>query len=160
MKLIILILSTLLCTSTSWARNQTGRLGVGFTQQFVNDVPALSFKLQKSSGFAMGAMAGMKLDDQDGGYAAGLKFYRIIFDEPQLNFYGATMLGLINDKENNQSKTGFQFDFTLGSEFHIPGLDSIGFSFEFGLSLNKLRNDLVIETMGDHIIKAAVHFYL
>ncbi len=139
--------------------DQIGRLGVGMTQALKNDMPALSFKLQRSPAFAMGGLLGMSTSDDDGGYGAGLKLYRIFFDEPQLNFYGAAMGALIKEKTLTRTRSGFQFDFTLGSEFAFSGLQSLGFSFEFGLSLNKL-DDFVVETVGYHFVVAAIHFYL
>ena len=138
---------------------QIGRLGVGMTQALKNDIPALSFKFQRSPAFAMGGMVGLSTDDQSGGYGAGLKLYRVFFDEPQLNFYGSVMGALIKEKNNGDSLSGYQFDFTLGSEFSFSGLQSLGFSFEFGISMNKKR-DMVIETVGNNFFVAAVHFYL
>lgn len=138
-----------------------GRLGLGFTNQLVNDVTALSFKLQKSPGFAMGGLLGISNNDNGGGYGAGLKIYKIIFDEPNLNFYGSAMGALLKQNEigSSVSNTGFQFDFTFGSEFTFKGIESLGFSVEFGLSLYKLT-DFIIETLGNNFIKAGVHFYL
>jgi hypothetical protein len=138
-----------------------GRLGLGFTNQLTNDITALSFKLQKSPGFAMGGLLGMSNKDEGGGYGAGLKIYKIIFDEPNLNFYGSVMGALLKENVTGSttSNTGFQFDFTFGSEFTFKGIESLGFSVEFGLSLYKLT-DLIIETLGNNFIKAGVHFYL
>jgi hypothetical protein len=141
------------------AMNRTGRLGAGFTNQLVNDLPAMSFKLQKSKSFAFGGVFGLDSSDT-GGWGAGVKVYRNIFDEPMANFY-ASMLGALTSKKSSatEDQSGFQFDFTLGSEFSFTGLNSIGFSFEFGLSLNKL-DDFVIQTVGNSFIVAGVHFYL
>jgi hypothetical protein len=48
---------------------------------------------------------------------------------------------------------------TLGTEFSFEGLESIGFSFEFGISINKL-DDVRIQTTGNNFVTAGVHFYL
>jgi hypothetical protein len=145
--------------SDAHALNRAGRLGIGFTNQLKNDVPALSFKVQRSKSFAFGGMAGLNNAD-DGGYGAGLKFYRIIFDEPQLNFYSsAAGIYLVDKRPNGSDKSGFQFDLTFGSEFSFTGLNSLGFSIEFGLSLNKI-DDFVVETVGRNFVLAQVHFYL
>lgn len=144
------------------AKDMVGRMGIGMTNNYMNGIPAISLKLQRTQLYGVGAMLGVKLSNQDnrGGYAGGLKFYRNIFDEPNLNFYGAGALSLININNKGNSETGFQIDATLGSEFHFTGLESLGFSFEFGLSLNRLYGDFVLETIGNHLIRAAIHFYL
>lgn len=141
------------------ALEKTNRLGVGMTNQLKNEFPALSFKIQKSKSFAFGGMAGISSSDTEGGYGVGLKFYRNIFDEPQLNFYLAGMGALLSNKIGGKSYSGFQFDLGFGSEFHFSGLNSLGFSFEFGVSANK-KKDFVFETLGNHFIVAGIHFYL
>lgn len=158
--LYCLVLLAFITASKAKAMDQIGRLGVGMTQALKTDLPALSFKLQKSPSFAMGGLVGISTDDNSGGYAAGIKLYRNFFDEPQLNFYGSFMGALVKRQTSaSTSQSGFQFDLTLGTEFSFVNLQSLGFSFEFGLSLNKL-DDFVVETVGYHFIVAAVHFYL
>ncbi len=141
------------------ALEKNNRLGVGMTNQLKNDFPALSFKIQKTKSFAYGAMAAVSTADQNGGYGVGVKVYRNIFDEPQLNFYLSGMGAILSNKIGGTSYSGFQFDLSFGSEFHFSGLNSIGFSFEFGASANK-KKDFVFETLGSHFIVAGIHFYL
>lgn len=159
-KVIALACLIIFTTDQAQARNVIGRLGVGFSQQLKNDIPSIDFKVQRSKLYAVGLLLGMKLNDTDGGWGAGVKLYRIIFDEPQLNFYAAGMIGAISQKQNNVSNSGFQVDATLGSEFSFTGLESIGFSFEMGLSVNKLEDDVTFETVGNSFIVAAIHFYI
>ncbi|MEI8347416.1 MAG: hypothetical protein WCG27_08110 [Pseudomonadota bacterium] len=145
---------------TANAADYRGRLGVGLSNQLMNDLPAISFKLQKSRAVSMGAVINASNHATNGGYGAGLKLYRNIFDEPQLTFYGALLGAYIDRKTTDKKdKTGFQFDLTMGSEFCFSGLQSLGFSFEFGVSFNKMT-DFVVETVGHNFITAAVHFYL
>jgi hypothetical protein len=94
-------------------------------------------------------------------YGAGVKFYRIIYDEPQLNFYLAGLLASQNYLDDNRTVNGFQMDGTLGTEFHFSGLESIGFSFEFGFSARSVApGGTSFQTLGDQMLTAAVHFYL
>lgn len=141
-----------------------GRMGVGATNQLANEIPALSFKLQQSKSFAIGGLLGLKSDQDRTLYGAGIKFYRIIFDEPLLNFYLAGLFATQNywDEQNDKTKTGFQVDATLGSEFHFQGIESLGFSIEFGFSARDVGKSegTSFETLGDNFIKAAIHFYL
>lgn len=129
------------------------------SNQLKSDIPAVSFKLQRSTAFAIGGQLAYNNDEDDGGHGAALKLYRNIFQEPQLIFYGSILAGLIEKKTGGTEESGFQFDFAMGSEFSFTGLNSIGFSFEFGASLNKL-DDFVIETVGDSFVVSSVHFYL
>ncbi len=135
------------------------RLGIGINNQIHSDFPALSFKMQKNKSFAFGGLFGYSSDSTNGGEEVGLKVYRNIFDEPQLNFYVAGMGAFLNNKVNSTSYSGFQFDLSLGSEFHFTGLNSIGFSFEFGVSAYK-KKEFVFQTLGNNFIVSALHFYL
>jgi len=157
----LVIITTLLSLSlSSKALERIGRLGIGMSNQFRTDLPAISFKIQKSKSTAIGALAAVDTDENEGGWGAGFKLYRNIFEEPQLNFYGAVLAAMINEKQGSgRSQSGFQFDLTMGSEFSFSGLSSLGFSFEFGVSLNKI-DDFRVQTVGDSFIVAAAHFYL
>lgn len=155
----VVLLSLLCFTQVSQAFDKMHRLGLGMSNQLKNDFPALSFKTQKNRSFAFGGLAGLSTDKNVGGYGVGLKVYRNIFDEPQLNFYFAGMGALLSNKINQTSYSGFQFDLSLGSEFHFTGLNSIGFSFEFGVSASKTK-EFVFQTLGNNFVVSAVHFYL
>lgn len=49
---------------------------------------------------------------------------------------------------------------TLGAEFFIPGLESVGFSFETGGALHNLSNgSMSFRTVGVSFIDAGMHFY-
>jgi hypothetical protein len=69
------------------------------------------------------------------------------------------MGALLSNKVNQISYSGFQFDLSLGSEFHLTGLNSLGFSFEFGVSAFK-KKEFIFQTLGDNFIVSEVHFYL
>jgi len=163
MKQKIFFLLLLSLPSLSWAADLRGRLGVGASNQLANSIPAISFKVQQSKTFALGGLLGFKSDQDNTLYGGGVKLYRIIFDEPQLNFYLAGLFAAQNYlDEDNKTKSGYQIDGTLGSEFHFSGLESIGFSFEFGVSARNVNpsGSLSLQTLADQFVKAAVHFYL
>ena len=157
-----LILIFLLIPSISFAADLRHRLGVGASNQLANDIPAISLKIQQSKTFAIGGLLGLKSDEDHTLYGVGLKFYRIIFDEPQLNFYLAGLFATENYIDGDKTKSGFQIDGTMGSEFHFQGLESIGFSFEFGLSARRTQPEggTTCGPLADQFVKAAVHFYL
>jgi hypothetical protein len=162
MKQIIFFVLFFLTTQT-FAADLRGRMGVGASNQLANGLPALSLKIQQSKTFALGGILGFKSNEDNTLYGVGLKFYRIIFDEPQLNFYMAGLLAsesYLDDED--KVKSGYQIDGTLGTEFHFSGLESIGFSFEFGITARNAQEEggTSLETLGDQFVKAAVHFYL
>lgn len=155
----ILALAILFISANTFAFDKVGRLGIGLSNELNNGIPAVSFKMQKNRSFAIGGLAGINSSETDGGFGVGLKFYRNIFDEPQLNFYLTGMGAILSSKINSTSYSGFQFDLGFGSEFHFTGLNSIGFSFEFGASAYKKKN-FVFQTMGNSFVVSGIHFYL
>lgn len=162
MKQLFLICALLMCTQ-AFSADLRGRMGIGATNQLANDIPAISLKIQQTKSFAIGGLVGFKTDNDETLYGAGIKFYRIIFDEPQLNFYLAGLFATENYlDEDEKVKSGYQIDGTFGTEFHFTGLESIGFSFEFGISARNANADdgATFQTLGDQFLKAGVHFYL
>lgn len=158
-KLLLFFLSFPFVTSV-YALNLQGRLGVGFTNQLITGEPALSFKLQRNYSFAIGGLLGVNSEEDETSYAAGLKLYKIIYDEPQLTFYLSGMAAFFTYLFEDESHNGHQFDGSFGSEFHFQGLESIGFSFEFGLGASRFEDKNRFGTIGNSFIKSAVHFYL
>jgi len=160
---ILLSLSLIVFNTSVHAADLRGRLGIGASNQLANDLPALSFKIQRYKTFALGGILGFRSNEEATLYGVGVKFYRIIFDEPQLNFY---LAGLFASEsfldEQRQVQSGYQVDGTLGTEFHFAGLESIGLSFEMGISARNVDplGGASIETLGDQFLKAAFHFYL
>jgi hypothetical protein len=151
-----------LIPTLTFAADLRGRMGLGMTNQLANDIPALSLKIQQSKTFALGAIVGFKSNQDQTLYGGGIKLYRIIFDEPQLNFYMAGLLASENYlNDDSKVESGYQVDGTFGTEFHFAGLESLGFSLEYGLSVRKVDDGgSTFQTLGDQIIRAGVHFYL
>ncbi|MCB9061784.1 MAG: hypothetical protein H6622_09705 [Halobacteriovoraceae bacterium] len=157
--IMAIITLTYIITPCTYADvDHTGKLGIGLTDQLANGLDGLSFKIRKSRSTAFGGVLGLSTKEIGGGIGAGLKFYRYLIEEPYLNFYTSAFAAFITRKTAIETQTGFQVDITLGSEFHFPSLESIGFSFEFGASMNKL-DEFVFETVGKSFVSAGIHFY-
>ncbi len=159
-KTTLICLLLLIFSSSSYAYSLLGRLGMGLTNQVDTDVTQLSIKMQKSKTLALGMLLGLKSDTDDTTYAIGGKIYKLIYDEPQLNFYSSMLVAIFNTTEDSETKSRFQLDASFGAEFALRGLESMGLSFEFGLSINNRGGDTSFQTVGDHIMQAAIHFYL
>lgn len=157
--LITLLISSFLYLHSANGTERIGRLGIGLTNQIKNGLPALSFKMQKSRSLSFGGMFNIDTSST-GGWGAGIKLYKNIFEEPQANFYSSVLAAITNTKQTaGGGKTGFQIDATFGSEFSFTGLTSLGFSFEAGVSFNKV-DDFAIQTVGNGFVTGSIHFYL
>lgn len=159
---ILLVFILVLCNvSKSRAMNLSGRLGLGLSNQVVSGIDALSLKLQRNRASAFGALIGVDSSSDASNYALGLKGYRVIYDEPQLNFYSAlTGIFFTYQDPDDSTDSGYQAEAALGTEFTFQGLESVGFSFEFGLGLTKHNGATSVKTIGHNVLVSAVHFYL
>ncbi len=158
MKRIVFLI--LLLTGSVSARDRVNRLGIGATNQLAIGLPGVSFKLQGSRAFSYGGVLSINSSGSNqSSFGAALKFYRNLYDEPHANFYVAALIGLLNSKLGNESSSSFQFDCNMGSEFSIPSLESLGFSFEAGLSLNSISG-FHINVKSSPYLLSSIHFYL
>ena len=157
--IILFIVLVTLC-APAHAMNLLGRLGVGTTNQVVTGINAISVKLQRNRSTALSGIFGINNSDDSSNYAVGAKVFRLIYDEPQLNFYSAFSAIMFTYQNDGDTVSGNQIDAGLGAEFSFQGLESIGFSFEFGFSMNKYNGAQNIQSYGHHIVSSAIHFYL
>ncbi|MEX0799104.1 MAG: hypothetical protein WD025_06650 [Bacteriovoracaceae bacterium] len=158
-----LIFALVLChIPQALSMNLSGRLGIGLSNQVVTGIDTLSLKLQRNRSSAFGGLLGVDSSSDSSTYALGVKGYRIIYDEPQLNFYSALsgVFFTYEDALNDSTESGHQAEATLGTEFSFQGLESVGFSFEFGLGLVKFDGATTVKTIGHNVLVSAVHFYL
>ncbi|RZA05915.1 MAG: hypothetical protein EOP11_11635 [Proteobacteria bacterium] len=139
-------------------KNLKGRLGVGFTSQIatttLGNIPALSAKYYPSRSFATSAAVGFDTRSNDSAFAVGLKAYRNVFTESNLIFYLGGGLAYVNNKGNKLQPSIF-----LGSEFFLPQIPSLGFSFEAGVRGDSSSGSFAIRTTGDSFLTAGTHFY-
>lgn len=144
------------------AASLTGRLGLGMTSHIESGMKALSMKLQRNRSSALGGHLGIDSSSDGMYYALGLKGYRYIYEEPQLNFYSTLGLGLFSYKNpaTDDPEQGYQIEGMLGAELSLQGLESVGFSFEFGIGFSKYDGETHLKTVGHNILVSAVHFYL
>jgi hypothetical protein len=142
------------------ARDLQGRLGLGYNAQFANQretnggVPAISAKYAVTKDIAFEGVLGLATT-KPGNSVVGLKFFKNLFFENNLNFYGMLAGALVT--ANNTSGIDLQGGF--GSEFFIPGLESVGISFEVGGELTNLSGSMVFRTMGATFLAAGMRFY-
>jgi len=155
------VLIFLLSLPLAHARDMHGRFGVGYNGQFSNNsstilggVPGLSIKYGLTRDIAAAAIVGASTASPTN-FVGGAKFFKNIFFETNLNFY--FMLGGAVVAAN--SETGADFLGGLGTEFFIPGLESLGFSVETGVSFSNITGSFILKTMGVSFLEAGIHFY-
>jgi len=135
------------------------RLGLGYNRQFANNLvdgatPALSLKYGLTKDIAMSLIAGVKTGSPTNS-TFGTKFFKNIFYENNLNFYFMLGLGLVS----GAGHSGFEGMSGFGAEFFIPGIESLGFSFETGASIHTITGSTVLRTLGLSFVDAGIHFY-
>lgn len=140
------------------ARDMSARLGVGFVDEFSNSsgtrtVPAISLKYGLSKDLAVSGILGFNTAVPTAATIGG-KVFRNLFFEQNLNFY--TALGFAYVKGTN---SGVELLGLLGAEFFIPGIESLGFSFETGVSANNATGSFALKTVGFTFLHAGMHFY-
>ena len=155
----LVLSANMLFPCVSHARDLQGRLGLGYNRQFGNDtvastLPGISLKYAMTRDIAIDGIFAVSTADP-GVTTAAVKFYKILFFETNLNFYTMLGAGLLSAA----SKSGMEFLTGFGAEFFIPGIESLGISFETGVTLDNLPGSFVLKTMGHSFLEAGIHFY-
>ena len=155
-----LMLVGFMVTRDASARDLQGRLGLGYNAQFANqretngNVPAIAAKYALTKDIAVEGVIGVATK-KPGNSVVGMKFFKNLFFENNLNFYGMLAGGLVTAN----SMSGVDLQGGLGCEFFIPGLESVGLSFEVGGDLSNLSGSMVFRTMGASFLNAGMRFY-
>jgi len=158
--LTFLAVASLASVRVANARDLQGRLGLGYNAQFANQretnggVPAIAAKYAVTKDIAFEGVVGVATT-KPANSVLGMKFFKNLFFENNLNFYGMLAGGLVT--ANTTSGVDLQAGF--GTEFFIPGLESVGFSFEVGGELTNLSGSMVFRTMGASFLNAGMRFY-
>lgn len=157
---IALLIAAAGLVSNAEARDLQGRLGLGYNAQFANyresggTVPAISAKYAVTKDIAFEGVLGFATT-KPANSVVGMKFFKNLFFENNLNFYGILAGGLVTANNNS----GFDFQGGFGTEFFIPGLESVGISFELGAELTNITGSTVFRTVGASFLNAGMRFY-
>jgi len=157
---VVLAVSVFVVTPEASARDLQGRLGLGYNAQFASfresggTVPAIAAKYAVTKDIAFEGVLGFATTDPANS-VIGMKFFKNLFFENNLNFYSMLAGGLVNANGNS----GFDFQGGFGTEFFIPGLESVGLSFEVGGELTNITGSTVFRTVGASFLHAGMRFY-
>jgi hypothetical protein len=141
------------------ARDMQGRLGLGYNSEFANStglnrVPGVSIKYALTRDIAAEVVVGISTASPTN-TVSGIKLFKNIFFETNLNFYGFLGGAAISA----DSRTGAQFLGGFGAEFFIPGIESLGFAVETGGSFDNVSGSFALKTLGVSFLDAGIHFY-
>lgn len=156
---VLFLFVTLLVADKSFARDMQGRFGLGYNGQWanataMNGVPGISVKYSFTRDIATELVGGVATSAPSNS-VVGLKFFKNIFFENNLNFYFMVGAGLLS----GGGLVAAQFLTGFGAEFFIPGIESLGLAIETGASLDNLSGGFIVKTMGVNFLNAGIHFY-
>lgn len=154
--LAIMALSCLSATDAQ-AKDLSGRLGVGFNNQFAGlsslsarwNLPSstdTSIAIEANLGFSM--MAG----SDDAFFAGGRGLYGIVKEDNMTLSVGAGV-GFLSEA----TQTAFRFQPVMSAEFFIYGLENLGFLLEWGVNFD-LSSETEIHTMSGSP-SLGLHYY-
>ncbi len=149
--------------SVSEAKDLSSRLGIGFKNQSSANLPSLAIQYWPGAELGLSVSLGLDTETSNSKFSAMAKIYRVVFQEDNLNFYlgaGAGVLSLENTVgATTTNQSGFELMGYAGVEFFLPGLDSIGWSFEAGTAITSISSGTRFRTFGDSPLRAGAIFY-
>ena len=155
-----LFLGLSLLSNQAFAKDMTNRLGVGYKNQFVNDIPSVAAQYYPSADIGFSVALGVDTQQNLSKFGFMGKVYRIIFTEENMNFYMGAGGGLISNQTSaSTTDSGFELNGFVGGEFFFHGLDSLGFTFEAGVGISSLSSGVRFRTYGDSPIRGGIIFY-
>ena len=147
--------------SVAHAKDLGTRLGVGYTNQFGlnGDLPSIAMRYFPNGDYGIMGALGVDTQEDNSRFGAHFKILKLVFKEDNLNFYTGAGAGLVSRERNNQNDSGFDLSGFVGAEFFLPGLENLGFSFETGVGVTSMDNEVRFRTIGDHPLRAGIMFY-
>lgn len=141
------------------AKELTNRLGVGYQNQFSIDLPGISARYYPNPELGVSAALGIDTESNASKFGLMVKAFRVIFKEPNLNFYLGAGAALISQETAGVSNSGFELNGFVGVEFFLPGLESLAFITEAGIGIASINDGVRFRTFGDHPFRAGIIFY-
>lgn len=141
------------------SKELTSRLGVGYKNQFSVDLPSLAAQYYPNNEIGLSGTLGLATGNDNSKFGLMFRIHRIVFPEERMNFYMGAGAGLLSSKVGTTNDSGFELQGFVGGEFFLPGLDSLGISFEAGVGIVSVSSGVTFRTMGDSPLRAGMIFY-
>jgi hypothetical protein len=145
--------------SSASAKEMTNRLGIGVKQNSaINNLPELATVYYPNPDIAVTGGLGIDTAKDNSKFTFNGGVRRIIFKENNMNFYMGGRVGLINSETPTERNSGYELSGLFGGEFFLPGLDSLGFTFEGGVGVVSTGTTR-FRTLADSPLSAGIIFY-
>lgn len=145
------------------SKDLSNRLGVGYSSQFAtpdnSELPSITVQYYPRADLGFSAALGVDTNESNSKFGFMAKMYRIIFTEDNMNFYMGAGASLLSVENAGTTTSGFELNGFAGAEFFLTGLESIGFSFEMGVGIVSVSDQVRFRTIGDHPMRAGMVFY-
>ncbi|WII70827.1 organic solvent tolerance protein [Bdellovibrio sp. 22V] len=158
LKKLALALCLIAFAGTVEAKELTNRLGVGVKKNTSLDLPELAAVYYPNSDIAFAGGLGVDTQEDASRFSFNAGVRRIVFKEDNMNFYMGGSVGLVNFETLGEKESGFELNALFGGEFFLPGLDSLGFTFEGGVGVISADN-VRFRTIADGPFSAGIIFY-
>ncbi len=145
--------------SVSSAKDLSNRLGIGYSDQFSEQLPSVAMKYWPDAKLGLGAALGIDTQKDNSRFGFMARLYRVIFTEENMNFYMGTGAGILSVETLGKTDSGFEMTGFFGSEFFLPGLENLGITFEAGVGVTSVSSEVRFRTFGDSPIRAGMTFY-
>lgn len=156
-----LCLLVLLVSPLAFAKDLSNRLGVGYSNQFgvSADLPSIAMRYYPNADYGLMGAIGVDTEDNNSKFGFQAKIMKIVFREDNMNFYTGASAGIVSRETAGRNESGFDISGIVGAEFFIPGLESLGFSFEAGVGVTSISSQVRFRTIGDSPLRAGMTFY-
>lgn len=141
------------------AKDLTNRLGVGYSNQFGEELPSLLARYYPSTNMGLSASLGIDTRKDNSRFGFMARVHRLIYPEEHMNFYMGAGLGILSVETAGKNSSGFEVSGFFGSEFFLPGLESLAIMFEAGVGVTSVSSEIRFRTIGDSPIRAGMVFY-
>ena len=161
MKIVLssLLLCACLFSSVAQAKDLTNRLGVGYRDAYVSfSLPSIAAFYYPNPDLGILGSLGVDTQDQNSKFAMAVGVRRIIFKEDAMNFFMGGQVAMINNEVATAKDNGFEIAATVGGEFFLSGLDSLGINFETGVGITNVKKTR-FRTLGESFLNAGMAFY-
>ena len=157
--ILICLFTTFGFLSTASSKELTNRLGVGYSNQFSTTLPGVTARYYPNPDLGVQATLGIDTETDASKFGLMVKGFKIIFTEPNMNFYLGAGAAIVSEEVSGSSNSGFELNGYIGMEFFIQGLDSLGFIAEAGIGITSIDSGVRFRSFGDHPFTAGIVFY-